>query len=85
VTSITFLFETSRNRKPREKSGGAWDIMSPPSEKVGGHVPRVPHEIAPMVHCEQFVLCLSENNFPDCFTANCPRIHGKNFAISLAR
>jgi len=22
--------------------------MSPPSEKVGGHVPRVPHQIAPM-------------------------------------
>jgi len=23
--------------------------MSPPPEKVGGHVPRVPHQIAPMV------------------------------------
>jgi len=22
--------------------------MSPPFEKVGGHVPRVPHQIAPM-------------------------------------
>jgi len=27
---------------------GTWHIMSPPSEKVGGHVPRVPHQIAPM-------------------------------------
>jgi len=25
--------------------------MSRPSEKVGGHVPRVPHQIAPMPSC----------------------------------
>jgi len=29
--------------------GGTWHIMSPLSQKVGGHVPRVPHQIAPMV------------------------------------
>jgi len=49
VTNITFIFEISANTKPKEKKvGGTWHIMSPPSEKVGGHVPRVPHQIAPM-------------------------------------
>jgi len=28
--------------------------MSPPSEKVGGHVPRVPHQIAPMLNIRLF-------------------------------
>jgi len=49
VANTTFIFETSPNTKPKEKKvGGTWHIMSPPSEKVGGHVPRVPHQIAPM-------------------------------------
>jgi len=29
--------------------------MSPPSEKVGGQVPRVPHQIAPMDVCSSTV------------------------------
>jgi len=29
---------------------GGHGILCPPSEKVGGHVSRVPHQIAPMVH-----------------------------------
>ena len=35
VTNITFIFETSPNTKPKEK-------------KVGGHIARVPHQIATM-------------------------------------
>jgi len=48
VTINTFSFETSPNTKPTRKSGGTWHIMSHPPKKVGGHVPRVPHQIAPM-------------------------------------
>ena len=49
VTNIIFIFETPPNTKPKEKEvGGTWHIMSPSSEKVGGHVIRVPHQIAPM-------------------------------------
>jgi len=49
VTNVTFIFETSPNTKPKEKNIGGWQhIISPPSETVGGHVPRVPHQIAPM-------------------------------------
>jgi len=48
VTIVTFSFETSPNTKPTRKGGGTWHIMSPPSKKVGGHVPRVPHQIAPI-------------------------------------
>jgi len=49
VTNITFIFETSPNTKPTAKKvGGTWRIMSLQSEKVGGHVTRVPHQIAPM-------------------------------------
>ena len=47
-TSLLYL-KTSPNTKPKEKKvGGTWHIMSPSSEKLGGHVPRVPHQIAPM-------------------------------------
>jgi len=35
VTNITFILETSPNTKPKEK-------------KVGGHIIRVPHQIATM-------------------------------------
>ena len=46
----TFIFETSPNTKPKEKKVGEHGILYPPPEKVGGNVPRVPHQIAPM--CE---------------------------------
>ena len=39
----------------REKSGGTQHIMSPSSEKVGRHVPRVPHQIAPMLTGSSYV------------------------------
>jgi len=46
VTNITFIFETSPNTKPKEKKVGDMAYyVPPPSEKVGGHVPR---QIAPM-------------------------------------
>ena len=47
MTNVTFIFETSLKTKPKgEKCRGTWHIISPPSEKVGGQVPRVPHLIA---------------------------------------
>jgi len=49
VVNITFIFGTSPNTKPEEKK---WEDMAyyiPSPEKVGDtHVPRVPHQIAPM-------------------------------------
>jgi len=48
VTNVTFNFETSPNTNLSEKCGGAMAYYVPPSEKVGGRVPRVPHRIAPM-------------------------------------
>jgi len=44
-------------RNLREESGGTWHIMSPPSKNVGGHVPRVPHQIAPMLSSNQSPTC----------------------------
>jgi len=44
VRNVTFSLETSPNKTLREKCGGTWHIISPPSNKVGG----VPHLIAPM-------------------------------------
>jgi len=49
VTNITFIFETFPNAKPKEKKWGDMAYYVTLSEKVGGHVPRVPHQIAPMV------------------------------------
>jgi len=49
VTNVTFSFETSPNKTLKEKCGGTRHIMFPQSEKLGRHVPRVPHQIAPMV------------------------------------
>ena len=46
MTNITFVFETSPNAKPKEKSEGDMASYVPPSGKVGGHVP---HQIAPML------------------------------------
>jgi len=48
VTNITFIFEISPNTKPQEKKVGGHGILCPPVGKSGGgHVPRVPHQIAP--------------------------------------
>jgi len=52
VENITFIFGTSPNTKPEEKKWGGMAYYIPPPEKVGGHVPRVPHQIAPMVNTE---------------------------------
>jgi len=46
VAKVTFIFGTSPNTKPEERGHG---ILYPPHlKKFGGHVPRVPHQIAPM-------------------------------------
>ena len=50
-TSLLFL-KLLQIQNLKRKSGGTSHIMSPPPEKVGGHVPRVPHQIAPCLqHC----------------------------------
>jgi len=50
VSNITFIFETSPNTRSKEKKvWGTWHVISPTPEKVGGHVSRVPHQIAPIV------------------------------------
>jgi len=48
VTNTTFIFETSPNAKPKEKKVGGHGILCPPGWKSGEHVPRVPHQLAPM-------------------------------------
>ena len=41
----------------REKSGGTWHIIYPPPlKKWWGHVPRVPHQIAPMLDTSQMIV-----------------------------
>jgi len=53
VTNITFIYETSLNTKPKEKKVGGHGVLCPPClKKWGGHVPRVPHQIAPMALCD---------------------------------
>jgi len=50
VTNITFIFETSPSTIPKEKRVGGHGILFPPRlKKWGGHVPRAPHQIAPML------------------------------------
>jgi len=50
VTNITFIFETSPSTIPKEKRVGGHGILFPPRlKKWVGHVPRVPHQIAPML------------------------------------
>jgi len=49
VANVSFIFGTSQNIKPEEKKWGTWHIISPQPEKLGGTLPRVPHEITPMV------------------------------------
>jgi len=48
VTNVTIRFETSINTNPNRKMWGYMAYYVPPSKKVGGHVPRVLHQIAPM-------------------------------------
>ena len=38
--------------------------MSPPSKKMGGHVPRVPHQIAPMNVTTFIILLFFEGHSP---------------------
>jgi len=48
--TITFIFETSPNTKPKEKKVGGHGILCLPRLKnLRGHVPRVPHQIVPMI------------------------------------
>jgi len=49
VANVTFIFGTSPNAKPEEKKWGDMAYYIPPPEKAGGHAPRVPHQIAPMI------------------------------------
>jgi len=49
VTNVTFSFETSRNTNPTRKSGGHGILCPPRLTKWREHVPRVPHQIAPML------------------------------------
>ena len=50
MTNITFIFEASPNTKPKEKKVGGHGILYPPRLKNwAGNVPRVPHQIAPMI------------------------------------
>jgi len=49
VTNVTFSFDTSPNTNPTRKSGGNMAYYIPPSKTMGGYVPRVPHQIAPMI------------------------------------
>jgi len=52
VTNDTFSFETSPNTKPKDKNVGGHGILFPHHlQKARGHVPRVPHLIAPMIRC----------------------------------
>ena len=48
MANITFIIKTSPNTNPKEKKVGGHGILYPPPEKVGGHVPCIPHQIAPM-------------------------------------
>jgi len=49
VTNVIFSFETSPNTNPKRKMWeGHVTLCLPRLKKWGGHVPRVPHQIAPM-------------------------------------
>jgi len=37
---------------------GTWHIMTPRLKKFGGHVPRAPHQIAPMHHSVVSEVCI---------------------------
>jgi len=64
VTNITFIFEASPNTKPKGRKWVDMPYYVPPSETVGGHVPRVPNQMAPMRESivllpEDIILCVS--------------------------
>jgi len=70
VTNIAFIFETSPNTKPLQiqmrKTWGRHGILYTPPEKVGGHVPRVPHQIAPMMESTSTkIYSFHQNNLPN--------------------
>jgi len=44
-----YFLKLSKYKTYKEESGGTWHIMSPRLKKWRGHVPRVPHQIAPMI------------------------------------
>ena len=47
---MSFLFlQPLQIQNLKRKMWGGHSILCPPSEKVGGHVPRVPYLIAPMI------------------------------------
>jgi len=49
VTNITFIFKTPPITKLKEKKVGGHGILCPTRlKKWGGHVPRIPQQIAPM-------------------------------------
>jgi len=65
VRNVIFIFETSPKKPKDKKVGGTWHIMSPPSEKVGGNVPRVHHQIAPMaLRMRKVVVACRISDFP---------------------
>jgi len=49
-TSLLFL-EPLQKQNLKRKNGGTWHIISPHLAKWVGHVPRVPHQVAPMTAC----------------------------------
>jgi len=53
VTNTTFILKSLQIQNLKRKKGGDMAYYVTPSEKVGGHVPRVPHQIAPMIVTEQ--------------------------------
>jgi len=62
----SLIFGTSPNIKPEEKK---WEDMAyyiPPPEKVGGHIPRVPHQSAPMKIIGELVYFKGGVNFQNC-------------------
>jgi len=66
VTKITFIFETSPNTKPKEKKMGGHGVLCPPRLKKGGHVPRIPHQIAPMRVSVDHCSCYTGVDEGDC-------------------
>jgi len=47
MTNVTFSFETSPNKNPKRKMCRDMAYYVPPYKKLGRHVPRVSHQIAP--------------------------------------
>ena len=68
VTNVIFSFETSPNTNPKRKKWGDMAYYVPPPEEVGGHVPSVTHQIAPMSGQHSLIGCLHEDEF--CISGN---------------